>query len=116
MAITLVESSVKGRGFVANGTSADFSGCEALKAAVAGKSIYVERIYINSGAAINLTIGEGETTGAVTTVIAGPLYMAANTSLELVFTRPIKLTAATALTIDASGAGNATVIVQGFVE
>jgi hypothetical protein len=85
-------------------------------AAVSGKSIYVERVYISSGAAITVTIGKGETTGAITTVKAGPFYMAANTAQEAVFTRPVKLTANTALTADASGAGNVTVIVQGYVK
>jgi len=116
MAITLVTNNVAERGFVANGNSADLSGCETLVAAVAGQSIYIERIAVSFGAAITVTIGEGESSDGVDTVLIGPLYGAANSSLELVFTRPIKVTAATALTADASGAGNVTVIVQGYIE
>jgi hypothetical protein len=116
MAITLVTNDVDRVGFVCNGNSADLSGCETLVAAVAGKSIYLERIAVSFGAAISVTIGAGETTGAVTTVLVGPLYGAANTTVELTFTRPIKVTAATALVADSSGAGNITVLVQGFIK
>jgi len=115
MAITLVTDSVDRAGFVANGNSADLSGCETLVSAVAGASIYVEKISVSFGAAITVTIGAGETTGAVTTVLIGPLYGAANTTIELVFTRPSKVAAATALTADASGAGNVTIVVQGYI-
>lgn len=116
MAITLVTNNVDKVGFVANGNSADLSGCESLVAAVAGKSIHVEKIHISAGAAINLTIGAGETGGAVTAVVIGPVYMAANSNAKYEFTRPIKLAAATALVVDASGAGAATVTVQGYIK
>jgi len=113
-AVTLRSNDVTPLGFSVNANSSDFSACEELVAGVSGESIYIERIAISSAAAINITLGAGETTGAVTTVILGPLYLAANTGLEFVFTRPIKLAAATALVADASGAGAATIIVQGF--
>lgn len=116
MAITLVTNSVKNYGFVANGTSADLSGTETLVAAVAGKSIYVERLVINFGAAVNVTIGAGETTGAVTDVVIGPVYGAANSTVDMKFDRPVMLAAATALVADASGSGNVTIVVQGHVE
>jgi len=116
MAITLVTSNVEKVGFVANGNSADFSGTEELVAAVTGISIHVERLAISSNAAITLTLGAGETGGAVTTVVIGPVYAAANSFQELAFTRPIKLAAATALVVDASGAGAATVVVQGYIK
>jgi hypothetical protein len=116
MAITLVTNDVDRCGFFSNGNSADLSGCETLVAAVAGKSIYVERVAVSFGAAISVTLGAGETTGAVTTVLVGPLYGAANTTVELVFTRPIKLAAATALVADSSGAGNVTITCQGYVK
>jgi hypothetical protein len=115
MAITLVSNGVLKSGFSVNGNSADLSGCETLVAAVAGKSICLERLAISFGAAINVTIGAGETTGAVTTVLVGPIYGAENSTVELVFERPIKLAAATALTADASGAGNVTIVADGFV-
>ena len=59
MAITLKTNDVDGAGFVANGNSADFSGCETLVAAVSGKSIYVERIIISSNTAITYRSHKG---------------------------------------------------------
>ena len=116
MAITLDTHSVDRVGFVANGYSADWSGCEELVAAVSGKSIYVERVYINSNTAINYTIGAGETTGAVTNEVLGPLYMAANSNAAFDFSgRPVKIAAGVALTADASGAGAATIVIQGYI-
>lgn len=116
MAITLKSNNVATSGYVANGNSADLSGCETLVAAVAAKSIYIERIAVSFGAEITVTIGEGESSDGVETVLIGPLYGAENTTVELVFNRPVKLTAATALTADASGSGNVTVVVQGYIE
>lgn len=115
-AVTLTNNNVDRAGFVVNATSADLSGCETLKAAVTGKSIYIERIYIISNTAINYTIGAGETSGGVTTILLGPVYSAANSATPLIFTRPIKLAAATALTADASGAGAVTIIIQGYIK
>jgi hypothetical protein len=108
----------QGGAFIINGVSSDASGCEELKAApAAGKSIYITRLTINNGAnAISHTIGEGETTGAVTTALIGPIAMAANTSIQWDFYPPMKLIAATALVIDSSGAGAVCVFAQGYVE
>lgn len=128
MSITLVSNNVAKSGFVVNGNTADLSGCETIVSGVTGKSIYIERIAVSFGAAITVTIGAGELTPTTTTttvapgrwdvstVLVGPLYGAENTTVELVFTRPIKLAAATDLTADASGAGNVTIVVQGFIE
>lgn len=116
MAITLDTTGCDRMGFVANGYSADWSGCEQIVAAVTGKSIYIERVYISSGAAITLTLGAGETGGAVTNELIGPIYMAANSTAAFdYFGRPIKVTAATALVADGSGAGAATIVVQGYI-
>lgn len=103
-------------GFAVNATSDDASGCEELVAAVTGKKIKLEKCTIHSAAAISVTIGAGETAGAVTSPVIGPVYMAANTSVIFDFTRPIELAAATALVVDASGAGNICVFVQGIIE
>lgn len=115
MAITLVSNNVFKSGFSVNGNSADLSGCEELVAAVTGESIFLNSVSVSFGAAINVTIGAGETTGAVTTVLIGPIYGAANSTVTFKFDRPIELAAATALTVDASGAGNVTVIAEGFI-
>jgi len=104
-------------GFILNATSADASGCEELKAAISGKIIKIRHLTINNGAAaLSHTIGEGETGGAVTTALIGPIAMAANTSLQWDFNPPMELTAATALVIDSSGAGAVCVFAQGEVE
>lgn len=122
MAITVTTPDVgpgsQAGAFIINGVSADASGCEELKAAPgAGKSIYINRLTVNNGAnALSHTIGEGETTGAVTTALIGPIAMAANTSIQWNFKPPMKLTAATALVIDSSGAGAVCVFAQGYVE
>lgn len=120
MAITVTTPQAGNYGFILNGVSADASGCEELKAAPdAGKSIVVDMLTINNGAnAISHTIGEGETGGAVTTALIGPIAMAANTSLTFDFRRVggMKLTAATSLTIDSSGAGAVCVHAIGRVE
>jgi hypothetical protein len=115
MAISITTPTPNKFGFILNATSADASGCEELKAApAAGISIIVDHITINNGAsAISITIGEGETTGAVTTALIGPIAMAANTSIQFDFHDGMVLTAATSLTVDASGAGAICIFVQG---
>lgn len=116
MAITLTTNAVSGAGFVANGNSADWSGCETIVAAVTGKSIYIEKIYINSDEDEVITIGAGETAGAVTTPVIGPVHSPGGINIEYVFTRPLKITEATALVADATSSGAATIIVQGFIK
>ena len=98
MAITTTDSNPATLGWIANANSADLSGTEIVKAAPAsGTNLLLERLVISSGGAITVTIGEGETSGAVTTIIWGPVHMAANSQIEKIFNRPVKLTAATAL-------------------
>ncbi len=117
MAISVTTPTPQKFGFILNGTSADASACEELKAAVAGKSIIIDFLVINNGAnAISITIGEGETTGAVTTALIGPISMAANTSLCFTFLQGMKLSTAKSLTVDSSGAGAICIFVQGRVE
>lgn len=122
MAITVTTPAVglgsQGGSFIINGVSADASGCEELKAApAAGTSIYVRHLTINNGAnALSHTIGEGETGGAVTTALLGPIAMAANSSIQWNFNPPMKLTAATSLVVDSSGAGAVCVFAEGYIE
>jgi hypothetical protein len=101
-----------------NATSADASACEELKAAPdAGLSILVDHLTINNGAnAISITIGEGETGGAVTTALIGPISFGANSSLQWDFPDGMVLTAATSLTVDGSGAGAICIFVRGRIE
>lgn len=118
MAISTTTPSPAGFGWLLNATSADASGTETLKAAVAGKSIVVDHLTINCGAdALTITLGEDESSGAVETALIGPVSMAANSTLTWDFsgwpTFGMKLTVAKALTIDSSGAGAVTVFARG---
>ncbi len=119
MAITIATPSPAGFGWIINATSADASGCETLKAAVAGKSIVVDHLTVSTGAAITVTIGMDESGGAVETALIGPVSMAANTTLTWDFgswpTFGMKMTAAKSLTIDSSGAGAICVFARGRV-
>lgn len=118
MAISITTPTPGKFGFILNATSNDASGCEELKAApAAGLSIVIDHLTINNGAnAISITIGEGETGGAVTTALIGPIAMAANTSLQFDFHDGMVLTPATSLTVDASGAGAICIFAQGRVQ
>lgn len=103
-------------GFIVNATTADASGCETIKAAVTAKKIKIRHLTINSDGAVTVTIGEGETAGAVTTELIGPVQFAANQTMQWDFNPLMELTAATALTVDAGGAANLCIFVQGIVE
>ncbi len=119
MAITASEIQVKRKGFVVNATSADLSGTEELKAAPgAGKSIHITSIDVVTAASITVTIGAGETAGAVTTTLLGPsiAFTAALAPWRMQFIPSIKLDENVSLTVDASGAGQTHIVVQGFVE
>jgi hypothetical protein len=100
-----------------NATSADASGCEELKAApAAGLSIIVDHLTINSAAAITVTIGAGKNGAAVTTALLGPITFTAGQTLQWDFPYGMVLPAATALDVDAGGAGNICVFARGRVE
>ena len=117
MAISVTSPQPAGFGFIKNATSADASGTEEIIAApAAGISIVIECLVISSDAAISVTIGAGETGGAVTTALIGPVTFAAGQTIAWPFTGTVQglvVTAATSLTVDASGAGNICVWVQG---
>ena len=117
MAITVTSPATK-IGWLKNAVSADASGCEEIIAApAAGLAIKIRHVTINNGAnAISITLGQGETGGAVTTALIGPVAFAANTSMQWTFNPPMELTAATALTVDASGAGDVCIFAQGVIE
>lgn len=117
MAITVNALTRSGVWWGLNATSADLSGCEELKAAPSGgQSLYIEHVFISTVSAITVTIGAGETAGAVTATLLGPFSFAATAGgpVDLYFRDPIKITAKTALVADASGAGAVTIVVEGF--
>jgi broad specificity polyphosphatase/5'/3'-nucleotidase SurE len=117
MAIAVTTPTPGKFGFILNGTSADASGCEELKATPgAGYNIVVDHLTINNGAnAISITIGSGAAAGAVETALIGPVAMAANTSIQFDFPYGMVLTANKSLTVDASGAGAICIFAQGRV-
>lgn len=109
-----------------NAYSADASGCEEIKAApAAGTSLVITSLSVICAVKdITVTIGAGDTGGAVTTVIWGPLpFVAEVTAAGYIFgvqytckfDTPIVLAAATSLTVDASGAGAVIVMAQGYI-
>jgi len=117
MAIAITTPQPGKFGWIINATSADASGCEELKAAVAGKSIIVDHLTINNGAgAQSITIGQGKTGAGVTTALIGPVAMAANTSLQWDFPSGIVLAAATSLTVDSSSNTALCVFASGRIE
>ncbi len=117
MAITLQTAASYPVGFFNTGSSDDFSGTEELHAAVTGKSIFIDHVIIKNGAtARTVTISAGETAGAVTTALMGPISLVIAQTIDIPLRRPIKLAAATSLTVDASGGSVGTVvIVEGFI-
>jgi hypothetical protein len=118
MAITANAMQCAGRGFAVNAISADASGGEEIHAAATGKSHYITQIEISCVSAITVTIGEGESGDAVETVLFGPFYFAATSGspVSIQLNPPVKLTAAKSISLDASGAGNVQVFVQGYTE
>ena len=119
MAIAVTSPQAVRSGFIKNATSADASGCEEIIAAVAAKSHHIEYLVISSDSAISVTLGAGETGGAVTTALIGPVTFAAGQTIAWPFvgrTQGLKVAANTSLTVDASGAGNICVWVQGYTE
>jgi len=104
--------------FMVNATSSDASACEALVAAPgSGKYIFVKHITINATSPNSVTVGEGETTpGSVDTVLVGPVYLGAGTSLQWEFNPPLKLTTNKSLTVDTSDTGKVMFFIQGYIE
>ena len=117
MAIAVTSPQAAGSGWIKNATSANASGCEEIIAApAAGVSIVIEYLVISSDSAISVTIGAGKNGAAVTTALIGPVTFAAGQTIAFPFVgraQGLVVTAATSLTVDAGGAGNICVWVQG---
>lgn len=117
MAATLTTTNAGRGGTQANMNSADLSGTEIIRAAPTdGRSIYVRSLTISNLAIQTVTIGAGESAGAVTAVLFGPLYMAANSSISIPISKHIKLPADTALVADSSGTTGVTIIADTYVK
>ncbi len=98
-----------------NVRSDDISLCEEILAA-GGSGIrhYITKVYINSAAAITITLGAGEAGNNVVVALMGPITFAANQTLIWEFKFPIKVIADFPITCDASGAGVVNIFVEGF--
>ena len=110
---------LESHGFCVNADYADASSCEELVATPgAGKSLVLQFLEISCVAAITVTIGSGESTNNVETVIIGPLNFAATSGSPVVMNFPqgLVLTANKSLTIDSSGAGVVQVFAMGYVQ
>ncbi len=88
--------------------SADVSGAESILAASSGKTHYITHLLIRTDAAMDISIGSGETGSAVTTVHIGPVPLDAASGVFL-WRAPsgmgLKCTEATAIVIDSTAAG-----------
>ena len=115
MAITTVTNTSRG-GWIVNAYSADASGCETVLAAVSGKRHIMECVTVVCGSAIDVTIGDGESSSAVETTRLGPLDMAAGSSVTIPLPGGLYCTSGKAITIDAEGAGKVCVIIKGRTE
>lgn len=104
--------------FYASLYSADLTGCEILKALVAGKSIFLTKIMVRTATAMAITIGSGESTGAVATTHIGPVAMDAASGF-LPWNAPdgmgMRCTSGTDLTIDSDTSGATWIYVEGKV-
>jgi len=113
MAITVTSPNTT-VGFIKNANSADASGCEEIIATPgAGKYFEISKVTISSDSAISVTLGSGETAGAVTTALLGPVTFAAGQCIDWVFNPPMRSVVNKSLTVDASAGGNINVFVQG---
>lgn len=97
-----------------NASSADASGGEEIVAAPgAGLELCITKLRIAIGAAITLSIGSGETGGAVTKVLIGPLGGSAM-FVPIDFPEALVLSPNHPLVMDASGAGVVCVYAEGY--
>jgi len=94
--------------------SADATGCETILTAHATKPYFVERLLVGIDFDGYIDFGDGEDTSAVETVALMLIGTATGLVYDITFKRPIKLTAAKDITIDASSAGILAGIVEGF--
>ena len=79
--ITVVPAPISGDWVGKSMTSADVTGTEFLLAAVAGKSHYIRKIVISCGTnSATISLGSGETTGALTSTQIGPITFSASTA------------------------------------
>ena len=119
MAAPIVTSPAPGKfGFILNATCSVASACEELLAAVPGKSIIIDNLTINNGAAgpQGITVGAGEAANVVEVALIGPISMAVNSSIQWIFTHGMVLAVGKSLTVDSDDTHNLTIFAQGRIE
>lgn len=105
---TLVTLPTRGVLFYKSLQSEDVSSAEEVAAAVSGSTHYLTRLLIHADAAMDISIGSGETTGAVTTVHFGPVPLDATNGVFLWEAPPgmgVQCTTSTAIVIDSTAGG-----------
>lgn len=98
-------------------TSADASGCETIQDQPgAGYALHIERLRVAVCANITATLGQTDSGSAIDKTLFGPFGGAADGMfVDLDFRdNPIRLDENTSLAIDASGAGDVSVMADGF--
>ena len=104
--------------------SSDLSDCEQIMTKPSGASgIYLKRLVIASTRSLSVTVGDGETSNAVTTAVIGPITLnrligtPADTVIPATivdYTFENELLFSTDISIDASGAGIVWGLIEGF--
>lgn len=111
--------------FCVQAQSADWSGCEVIKAAPTTGFLVIDSIWVWSTAKdITFTVGSGETGGNLDATIWGPLTFSVETTAagyapgvqySWLPGRQIWLPEKTLLAADASGAGDVLVMIEGLI-
>ncbi len=104
--------------------SADLSGCEQIMSMPTGAThIYLKKVVIASAVSLTVTLGDGETTGSLTTDVLGPITMNADVGTPsnqqvpaTVFDHEFvnELAFSTDVSIDASAAGTVWGLIEGY--
>jgi hypothetical protein len=108
VALTVAKANPPGKTlFHVTSYSADWSGGEESKAAPTSGAIYIERMMVFVGAAVNFVFGDGTKDWTFVGTAEGTVY-------NLVFKNPVKLANTTAL-VGTAAAGKCLVDYEGFV-
>ncbi len=97
-------------------SSEDVTGCEEVVAAVSGATHYITDVLIRTDAAMDISLGSGESTDAITTVHLGPAPLDAASGIFIWKAPPgmgLRCTSDTAFTIDSTAAGTLWLEVRG---
>ena len=99
--------------FSADSNSLDLTTAAALKDAMTEISFIVDKIHINTGAEMAVSLGNGEAAGEMDTVFFGPVSMGENTVLNLELKTGIRLPTGNFINAETDSAGYARVFISG---